>query len=470
MTLAEGSILENRYRIEAILNQKGGMGIVYRARHIELDIPLAIKENLFISLEAQQQFQEEARLLARLSPHANLPRVSDHFFVQDRQYLVMDFIDGEDLSEILDKRGILPESDVLRLTEQICSALSFLHQQPHPIIHRDVKPHNIKICSDGRVVLVDFGIAKVYQPDSSTQAGARGISSGYSSPEQQFRERTDTRSDIYSLGATLYHLLTGSKPPDSLKLYSEPLIPPYKFNSQISPSLEQAILKAMALDKEHRFQSVEEFHKFIISSMAEHAPNASTEFPTSQITTRKKRAVIDLDTRTDSGSLLGKQKLPVLSKYEYILHELENHIERFVDQQSRYPVMWITGQPCSGKTHLMKNVCQRKGWQYIDFTLEPGYLDTFIGQEEQYRPEDFLEKLRLLCKTLLNEVVIIDEIEPLLSLWKRDEQDIFFNIYRRMTRFRCRIIFITRLRTAEELMNILPGPEHVFEIPQGVIL
>jgi serine/threonine protein kinase len=136
MSLTVGQVLNNRYRIEALLGQ-GGMGAVYRALDFNLNLTVAVKENLDASPEAQKQFGREAGILARLS-HPNLPRVTDHFFIPGQgQYLVMDFVEGEDLQTMLKRLGVLPEPQVLNWVLQICDALAYLHSQPSPIIHRD---------------------------------------------------------------------------------------------------------------------------------------------------------------------------------------------------------------------------------------------------------------------------------------------------------------------------------------------
>jgi ABC-type sugar transport system substrate-binding protein len=255
----EQIVHNNRYRIEALLGQ-GGMGAVYRAWDTSLNIPVAIKENLDASPEAQKQFGREAYMLARLS-HPNLPRVTDYFFMPGQgQYLVMDFVEGEDLQAMLDRLGALPEPQVLNWTAQVCDALAYLHSQPSPIIHRDIKPANIKIRPDGRAILVDFGIAKVYDPLLATTIGAKAVTPGYSPPEQYGGGTTDARSDIYALGATLYHLLTGHQPPESVQraVGIAAMPPPRQFNEQISLAVEQAILKAIQVTTDRRFQSIDE--------------------------------------------------------------------------------------------------------------------------------------------------------------------------------------------------------------------
>ena len=185
-----GETLENRYRIVSLLGQ-GGMGAVFRAWDTNLSLPVAVKVNFETSPEAQRQFEREAAILARLS-HPNLPRVTDYFFIPGQgQFLLMDFVEGEDLQAMLDRLGALPEQQVLTWVTHVCDALSYLHSQPSPIIHRDIKPANIRIRPDGRAMLVDFGIAKVYDPSMATTIGAKAVTPGYSPPEQYGRGQTD---------------------------------------------------------------------------------------------------------------------------------------------------------------------------------------------------------------------------------------------------------------------------------------
>ena len=263
MPLKQGDLLNHeRYRIDNILG-RGGMGAVYRAWDQNLDIPVAIKENLDATADAHKQFNREATILARLS-HPNLPRVTDYFFIPEQgQYLVMDFVEGEDLQSMLDRLDRLPEPQVLNWISQVCDALAYLHSQPSPIIHRDIKPANIRIRQDGRAMLVDFGIAKLYDPHKATTVGAKAVTPGYSPPEQYGGGSTDVRSDIYSLGATLYTLLTGEVPPESVKRMTgrEDLSPPHEFNQQISPQIEQAILRSTEISTDKRFQSIQELQK-----------------------------------------------------------------------------------------------------------------------------------------------------------------------------------------------------------------
>jgi len=198
MTLEQGTLLNGRYRIVDILGQ-GGMGSVYRAMDENLGMEVAVKENLFTTDEYSRQFRLEAVILASLR-HPNLPRVTDHFVFENQgQYLVMDYIEGEDLRQRMERLGTIPEEDAILIGAAIADALSHLHSRKPPVLHRDIKPGNVKITPDGRVFLVDFGLAKLVQGTQTTTTGARAMTPGYSPPEQYGTARTDPRSDIYSL-------------------------------------------------------------------------------------------------------------------------------------------------------------------------------------------------------------------------------------------------------------------------------
>ncbi len=287
MTLANGQVLHDRYRVDALLGQ-GGMGAVYKAWDQSLNIPVAVKENLDATPEAQAQFGREAHILASLS-HPNLPRVTDTFFIPGQgQYLVMDYVAGEDLQSMLHRLGTLPQTHVLGWILQICDALAYLHNQPSPIIHRDIKPSNIRIRSDGQAMLVDFGIAKVFNPTLLTTAGARAVTPGYSPPEQYGGGSTDPRSDVYALGATLYHLLSGQKPTESVqRLVNQASLPPLcQANAQVSPVVDQVIQKATEISTSRRFQSVAELRAALAQTQAagygRAASAQATSYPSTQ--------------------------------------------------------------------------------------------------------------------------------------------------------------------------------------------
>ena len=299
MPLNPGDILNSRYRIARVIGQ-GGFGAVYRAWDMNLEEPVAVKECLDITPSARKQFHLEARLLFRLV-HPNLPRVHDHFVISGQgMYLVMDYIEGEDLGTVLAEAGSpLPETQVLEWMVQVCDALEYLHSQNPPIIHRDIKPANIRITPQGKAVLVDFGIAKVYDPYTTTEISAKAVTPGYSSPEQYGGEGTDARSDIYALGATLYHLLTGQKLPESVKLASgtATLKSPRSLNAKINLEIEKIILKCIEIHANQRYQSMRELQlaitrsAFYIQSMSNLRRAAAQQTSEVPAAVRKRRAI-----------------------------------------------------------------------------------------------------------------------------------------------------------------------------------
>lgn len=267
MTLERGALLHKRYRIVEILGQ-GGMGSVYRAVDENLGVDVAVKENLFTTEEYARQFRLEAVILANLR-HANLPRVTDHFVIGDQgQYLVMDYIEGEDLRQRMERVGNITEDEAILMGAAMCDALTYLHTRKPPILHRDIKPGNVKITPDGHIFLVDFGLAKVLHGSQATTTGARAMTPGYSPPEQYGTARTDPRTDIYSLGATIYAALTGIIPEDGLAraMDNTQLTPLRKRNSKVSKRMSAAVEKAMGIDPGERFQTAEEFKRALLGS------------------------------------------------------------------------------------------------------------------------------------------------------------------------------------------------------------
>lgn len=267
MALAPGTILNNRYRIVAILGQ-GGMGAVYQAWDENLGISVAVKENLFLTDEYARQFQREANILASLR-HPSLPRVGDYFSIANQgQYLIMDFIEGEDLRQRIERMSTIPDEEVILIGAAICDAIHYLHHRYPPIIHRDIKPGNIKITPEGQVSLVDFGLAKLMIGSQQTTTGARAMTPGYSPPEQYGTAPTDARTDIYSLGATLYASLTGTIPEDGLARATgkADLTPVRVLTPKANRKLASVIEKALAVDADDRYQSALEFRKALLGA------------------------------------------------------------------------------------------------------------------------------------------------------------------------------------------------------------
>lgn len=265
MPLEAGTLINNRYRILEILG-KGGMGAVYRAMDENLGLEVALKENLFTSEEYSRQFWREATILANLR-HPNLPRVTDHFVIENQgQYLVMDYIEGEDLRQQMDRLGVLSEEEIVKVGVAICNALQYLDTRTQPIVHRDIKPGNVKITQTGQIFLVDFGLAKIVETDQMTTGGARAMTPGYSPPEQYGTSRTDHRSDLYSLGATLYAAITGSLPEDALAraMGQIELTPVRKRNPKVSPELASVLEKALAIRPDDRFHNAQDFKQALL--------------------------------------------------------------------------------------------------------------------------------------------------------------------------------------------------------------
>jgi len=267
MSLGQGNLLYNRYRVVEILG-RGGMGAVYRATDESLGVDVAVKENLFTTDDYARQFRMEAVILAGIR-HPNLPRVTDHFVIDDMgQYLVMDYIEGDDLRQLMEKEGPISEDEAIRIGSAACDALAYLHSRKPPILHRDIKLGNIKISTGGQVYLVDFGLAKMGWEHEETMTGARAMTPGYSPPEQYGSARTDARSDIYSLGATLYAALTGVIPEDSLMRAVDgvTLTPLRDHRPEVSERLAIVIEKALETAAGNRYQSADAFKNALIGS------------------------------------------------------------------------------------------------------------------------------------------------------------------------------------------------------------
>ncbi len=259
MPLTSSDLLNHRYRILRTLG-RGGMGAVYLATDESLGVEVAVKENLNLSPESERQFKREATLLAGLR-HNHLPRVTDHFVLADHQYLIMDYVEGEDLQARLKRLGPLPEAEVIAWATQIAGALTYLHTQDPPVIHRDIKPSNIKLTTSGEAMLVDFGLAKATQMGQKTTTGALGVTPGFAPPEQYGTGSTDARTDEYALTATLYNLLTGQLPPDSMDrlVGTSRLTPITELRPDLPPHVAATIERAFGLRPIERLPDLETF-------------------------------------------------------------------------------------------------------------------------------------------------------------------------------------------------------------------
>jgi serine/threonine-protein kinase len=280
--LRAGEVLHERYKIAHQIGQ-GGMGSIYQAEDLRLEGRLcALKEvqgDPTLPPETQQQAREqfytEASVLARLD-HPNLPKVSDFFSEGDRDYLVMDFVAGRDLKTIMDEARqngrFLSEGEVIGWADQLMDALEYLHRQDPPIVHRDIKPSNVKLTPAGVVKLVDFGLVKVLAaPDERTVTVVQGVGTALYTPLEQYggdTGHTDVRSDIYAVGATLYHLLTNEPPAEAKQRFLRPesLKAPRALNPALSLQTERALLWAMALHPDDRPPDVATFRQALESA------------------------------------------------------------------------------------------------------------------------------------------------------------------------------------------------------------
>jgi formylglycine-generating enzyme required for sulfatase activity/tRNA A-37 threonylcarbamoyl transferase component Bud32 len=265
--LTTGTVLQNRYRIVSLLGQ-GGMGAVYRAWDTRLNVPVALKEmvpqpglDARTLAQLRQQFQQEATVLARLN-HSHLVDVTDFFEEGGNAYLVMKFIEGESLADRIAREGPVSESEVLLWAGQLLDALAHCHSRG--VIHRDIKPQNVVITPEGQAVLVDFGLVKLWDPrDPRTRTAMRGMGTPEYAPPEQYGIQpghTDPRSDLYSLGATLYHALTGQAPLTANDRVATPgqFVPVRGSNPRVSRETEAVVLRAMELPLVNRFQSAAE--------------------------------------------------------------------------------------------------------------------------------------------------------------------------------------------------------------------
>lgn len=293
--LGKGDLLGERYNVVSVLGC-GAMGAVYLADDNRLaGRRCAVKENRpdlslpeKVRTQSREQFLAEASILARLD-HSRLPKVSDYFVENNREYLVMDYVEGDDLVTLLNKSKVpLDEATVLEWVDQVLDALEYLHSlEPQPIIHRDIKPANLRVNSRGRVKLVDFGLVKLLDPNNpDTKVELRGLGTPAYAPLEQFagsQKHTDARSDIYALGATMYHLVTHLPPAEVHQrlLNPETLILPQELNAGLSPQTQELILKAMAIHPNERYQTAKEMRQAVAETLeaAQHAATLPVEAP-----------------------------------------------------------------------------------------------------------------------------------------------------------------------------------------------
>ena len=306
--LSPGTVLRDRYTITDVVGQ-GGMGSVYKAMDKRLPGRIcAVKEvqpdpNASIEMieQAQAQFLQEASILAQLD-HPNLPKVSDFFSDDHRDYLVMDYIPGKDLKELLqeafDESRVIEEKVAVEWAMQILDALSYLHNHNPPVLHRDLKPANIKLTPDNRIKLVDFGLAKLLVADDMrTITVIQGQGTALYTPMEQYAgefDRTDARSDLYALGATLFTLLTGSPPPSAKERFLNPhaLKAPAEINPELTKAVSDAIVWSLAMHPDRRPDDAEMFRRALKGQISQTADSSQANNSFAQALSDNRLAVI----------------------------------------------------------------------------------------------------------------------------------------------------------------------------------
>jgi serine/threonine protein kinase len=303
--LAASTQLHDRYRILRSIGS-GGMGAVYEAVDLRLRNTVAVKQLSLGGEAADRAFEREAQLLAGLR-HAILPVVIDYFADQGDRYLVMQYIEGEDFARYLERlQAPCPPDEVVTVANAVLTALAYLHAQTPPIIHRDIKPANLKRTPTGDVVLLDFGLAKGRLDTDPTTVPADdkssyGFTLKYAPPEQIDGRPTDARSDLFALGATLYHLAVGTAPPSALERMlcvtngsADPLVAANIANPAVGAVLGATITRALQLDPAQRFASAGEM-RFVMSTLT--APGV----PRAEPTTAERRVDAALPTHVEVG-------------------------------------------------------------------------------------------------------------------------------------------------------------------------
>lgn len=289
--ISSGDLLQSRYRVVGLLGQ-GGMGAVYEAVDERLGNQIALKQCSFDRPEVLRQFEREARLLAGMR-HSSLTRVIDHFVENGTAFLVMEYIPGKDLGGMLHDGERFGVDRVLGWSDQLLAALEYLHSRQPPVIHRDIKPQNLKITARDEIILLDFGLAKGYAGQSSTTDVSRsvyGYTPNYAPLEQiQGTEGTDERSDLYSLAATVYHLLTSTQPPGVLVRIGkisdgqqDPLQSPAHPNPQVPAAVAGVLIRAMSIGRDSRYRDASEMRQALREARASQSPalsDSSTTIP-----------------------------------------------------------------------------------------------------------------------------------------------------------------------------------------------
>ncbi|MBN2390996.1 MAG: serine/threonine-protein kinase PknK [Anaerolineae bacterium] len=380
------------------------MGTTYRAWDLRLEKPVVVKEMLvqpgLAPREKEQLFQQffqEAHLLARLN-HPNLVRGLDYFSGSDSGYYVTEFIEGEPVSSLIAREGALPEHRVLDLARQLLDALAFCHNQN--VIHRDIKPSNVMVTPEGRAVLMDFGLAKLYDPNEPITAPlTRGMGTPEYAPPEQYATRTahtDSRSDIYGLGATLYHMLAGQPPPTAVQLITNPasFVPLSNLNLGVSARTGQAVTRAMALQPNERFQSAAEMANALFTAPA---PAVSARPHASQTGALEAPELVKLP----------RIRLPIIGRYQdyYQLWRNSTPLNRLI-------VLLISGPLRPEEiAHRLAQLHIPVDAERLETELQTGIRDGLLTRQSgQYSPADRFSARVLQIREGGKKPVLVEQI------------------------------------------------------------
>lgn len=401
------------------------MGAVYEAIDERLDSTIALKETFFADERLRKQFEREARLLARMH-HPALPRVSDHFSEGEGQFLVMQFIAGDDLAEMSAKRrGPFPLEQVWTWADQLLDALDYLHTQDPQIIHRDIKPQNLKLTPRGQIILLDFGLAKGQASEISritTSASIFGYTPNYAPLEQIQGLGTDSRSDLYALSATLYHLMTGVKPPDALTRAAaivngqpDPLRPAHEVNSKVPAPSAGVLQKAMSQNRDQRYASAAEMRRALQAVGSETTVSNRTEATTvllpsptptiaSETSANARHATVQTDETTVVGEPEETRRRPVVIAaaalalllagvggfYAYQTRNNTVSVDGPVIEQSTTPA--VEGEPTGGKSSASAETAEEK--QVADDKRQVAADEKVVSKQEKANKQKVADRQR----------------------------------------------------------------------------
>ncbi|NJN15708.1 MAG: protein kinase [Oscillochloris sp.] len=399
--LEAGALVHQRYQIVRLIG-RGGMGAVYEAIDQRLRNTVALKQMLGGGAENIDAFAHEARILASLR-HPALPKVIDYFGDAQGYFLVMEFFSGADLSALLGRHGgPFPVADVLEWADQLLAALDYLHRRQPPVLHRDIKPQNLKVTAEGQVVLLDFGLAKGAQASDATSFF--GYTLQYAPLEQIEGRGTEPRSDLYALAATLYHLLADRAPPNApvradavLAGRPDPLRPLYELNPNVAPALSEVLLTALALPREQRPVDAVAFRRllqqaalFSAATLANPAATPPKEAPAVAPPERpisvgweQVRHAAGMQFDQVLRELAGSARRPGPFIPEIYVHRAlaESELERFLEGESG--ALLLVGDSGVGKTNLLANwaAACRDGGDAVLFYRCGGSLGPEIDRE-----------------------------------------------------------------------------------------